>query len=218
MRRRDCLYLGLALSVVVAPCARADEVPHVHHGEGEKLGTVVLPGLLQRGGAGSLRPRGGPHPLLLVRRGREGLRRGGGARSLLRDGLLGHRHEQLPSRSGHRLPPLSSSAGRKAVAKGPVARPSRPTASADYIAAIGAYYKDAETRGPRHPQAGLRDGHGAGPRPEPEGPRGRHLLRPRPPGRRSPDRQDLRQAEEGGRHPERGAARAPRTTPASPTT
>ncbi|HVQ30317.1 MAG TPA: hypothetical protein VMV21_12090, partial [Vicinamibacteria bacterium] len=42
MTYRHCLSLGLALSFVALP-ALTDEVPHVHPGDAEKLGTVVFP-------------------------------------------------------------------------------------------------------------------------------------------------------------------------------
>ena len=175
-----------------------------------------VPGLLQRGRAGEVRPGRGPHPFLLVRRGREGLRRGREARPLVRHGLLGHRHEQLPSDLGAPEPrgarARQGGGGQGRVAAGPDGTGAGLHRRHQRVLQ-GRRTRDYGTR-----KLAFETAMEQVLRQEPRGPRGRHLLRPRPPGLRPAHRQDLRQAEAGGRDPERGPARAPRTTRASPTT
>ena len=144
MRRRDRLYLGLALSVLVAQNARADEVPHVHHVEGEKLGTVVFPVSCNEAAQAAF----GRAVALIHSFWYDEAEKAFGEVAEL-DPTCAMASWGIAMSNFHPIwaPPtkVELERGQKAVARAQ-SLPVPTERERGYIAAIGAYYKDAETR------------------------------------------------------------------------
>ena len=151
-RRCSCTRLAVSSSpslLRVSSRARSAQQHHQHqHTAPEKLGTVTFPTSCAPAVQARLRARRGPAPLVLVRRGGEGLPRGRRRRPVVRDGAVGRGHEPVPPDLGARPRRQSSPAGaprsRRRARLG--AKTERETA---YIAAIEAFFQDSETEGPR---------------------------------------------------------------------
>ena len=142
--RRDCLCLGLAVSVLVAPRARADEVPHVHHGEGEKLGTVAFPVSCNEAAQAAF----GRAVALIHSFWYDEAEKAFGEVAEL-DPTCAMAYWGIAMSNFHPIwappTPAELERGQKAVARAQ-SLPVPTERERGYIAAIGAYYKDAATR------------------------------------------------------------------------
>ena len=163
-----------ACALAAAPVARPGGAPS----RSRRRRTVrrrELSGLLPRRRPADVHSRRRAAPLVRLRGVPHFLSGGREGRSRLRHGVLGDRHDLLPSALGAARPPRSSRPAvprpRKAAAIG-----GKTEREAAFIAAIGAFYRDSERDAARAARAGLPPRHGGRRAPIPRRPRGRDLL------------------------------------------